>query len=334
MPAEPKFEAVACDGCGARGGKVLYRFNFGGEAANILECDRCCHAYLSPRPRLPCVADFYGENYYSFSIDPLAGANIRNAKGSLRLTVMRHHFGYRNINVSDTWPIPAAVSALFKAFVAVPHYRENGRLLDIGCGAGQKLVEFKSLGWKVRGIELSPKAAAAGQSIGLEIVTTLAEAPWPAGYFTAITFYHSLEHLPSPLTALREAYRLMDTGGELLVVVPNFGCLERKLFGERWGWLDVPVHFHHFTKATLTRIVTEAGFRIEAIGFSPIGSSAELRFFNRVPLVRTLSDKALRLFGFACAAAGSGKALIVSARKCEGAPLSDRSQLQSLPHGQ
>jgi SAM-dependent methyltransferase len=229
---------------------------------------------------------------------------------------MKHHFGYTNIDAAETLRIPQSASFLFKAFVAVPHYQEQGRLLDVGCGAGQKLLEFKSLGWDVRGIELSQQAANEGRKMGLEIATTgLSEIPWPADYFSAITFYHSLEHLPSPRLALGEAFRLMGTGGELLVVVPNFGCLERKLFGRNWGWLDVPVHFYHFTKATLNRIISEAGFRIETVGFSPFGGSANASFLDRSPITRGLSDKAVRLFGVACAAAGSGKALIVSARK-------------------
>ena len=189
-------------------------------------------------------------------------------------------------------------------------------MLDIGCGAGQKLLEFRSLGWDVRGVELSQQAADQGRKMGLEIVTAaLSEVPWPEGSFSAITFYHSLEHLPSPRLALREAFRLMAAGGELLVAVPNFGCLERRLFGRDWGWLDVPVHFYHFTKASLTRIISEAGFKVDSVGFSPSGCSASLPFFNRLPVARRLSDKAIRLFGVASALAGDGKALIVSARK-------------------
>ena len=228
---------------------------------------------------------------------------------------MKHHFGYKNIDANDTWRIPPALSALFKAFVAVPQYQEKGRLLDVGCGAGQKLLEFKSLGWDVRGVELSQQAADEGRKIGLEIATgTLSGVPWQADHFSAITFYHSLEHLPSPRLALGEAFRLMDTGGELLVVVPNFGCLERKLFGRNWGGWMFRLTFH-FTKATLSRIISEAGFVIKTVGFSPAGCSASLSFFNRSPIARGLSDKAVRLFGVACAVAGSGKALIVSARK-------------------
>jgi len=323
-----KFETVACDACGSPNSKLLYRFYFNREAANIVECDSCSHVYLSPRPRPTCIADFYGKDYYSFFVDPMDDTNPKNSKDKLRRTIMKNHFGYSKIDVTETWPIPSAISRLLKPFVAVPYFRENGRLLDVGCGAGQKMVEFKSLGWGVCGVELSSEAADAGRNLGLEVVTTpLTEAPWPEAHFTAITFYHSLEHMPSPREALRDAFRLMAPGGELLVAVPNFGCLERKLFGKNWDWLDVPVHFHHFTKATLTRMIAATGFRIETVGFSPFGSSARLPFFDRLPLARPLADKAVRLFGIVCALTASGKALIVCARKSGASPMNSGSRL-------
>ena|SRR6516162_120884 len=317
MSNSERLEDIACDICGSAQQTVIYKYSVNGDSINIVECKYCGCTYLCPRPKTHYLPEFYGENYYSFRCDDENNnLSSRGTKDTLRRTVMKHHFGYANIAAADTLRIPPAVSILFKGFVAVPRYQQNGRLLDVGCGAGQKLQEFKSLGWDVRGVELSQQAADEGRKMGLEIAAgSLYEAGWPAEYFTAITFYHSLEHLPSPRLALREAYRLMNHGGELLVVVPNFGCLERKLFGRNWGWLDVPVHLYHFTEATLTRIISEAGFKIDTLGFSPGGCAASLSVFNGSKVARKVFENSVRLFGVACAVAGSGKALIVSARK-------------------
>lgn len=308
-----RLEEVCCGSCGSSDRTVLYNYVLNGDNLNIVTCVQCGFSYLCPRPNMHYLPHFYHDNYYSFTVQN--GMDL-SAKDALRRTVMKHHFGYCDINAAETLRLPVASTRLFKSFVAVPRYRRDGRLLDVGCGAGQKLLEFKSLGWDVHGVELSERAAAEGRKMGLDIATAdLSEVPWPAASFSAITFYHSLEHLPSPQLALRGAFRLMRRGGELLVVVPNFGCIERKLFGRNWHWLDVPVHFYHFTRATLTRIISEAGFSIETVGFSSAGCSATLPVCNRSPVVQRLADKAIRLFGVACAAAGNGKALIVSARK-------------------
>lgn len=311
-----RLEEVPCDACGSHEREILYRYDIGEEQANIAQCRNCKFVYLCPRPQSAHLLDFYGNDYYSFGLADTDDSDRRELKYKLRRTVLKHHFGYCDIDDAETLRMPHAVSGLFRNFVAVPRYRRSGRVLDVGCGAGQKLLEFKSLGWDVRGLELSAAAAAAGREHGLEILTTtLSEAPWPAEFFSAITFYHSLEHFSSPHLVLRAASRLLVRGGEILIVVPNFGCLERKLFGKDWSWMQVPLHFCHFTETTLTRIISESGLSVETVGFSSAGQSATIPFFNRFSFSRRLSKQALDVFGIISAVTGSGKALIVSARK-------------------
>jgi len=316
MTYSDRFEQVDCGLCGSSLNTTIYRYCLGQDVLNIVKCRNCGCIYLTPRPRSDKIGEFYQDDYYSFKIDTGNADEQISAKDAFRYTVMKHHFGYAKIDSSKELPIPPRLSALFRSFVAVPHYREAGRLLDVGCGAGQKLLEFRALGWDVRGAELSEQAVAAARKMGLDVARTdVAHSPWPAESFSAVTFYHSLEHLPSPRLALRESFRLLEPGGELLVAVPNFGCLERKLFGRNWNWLEVPRHFYHFTRASLTRVVAETGFKVEWVGFSPFGGSAGPLFPNTWPKARMISDKMIRAFATGCAMAGSGKALIVSARK-------------------
>ena len=42
-------------------------------------------------------------------------------------------------------------------------WRPGGRLLEIGCGNGDRLDLFQELGWKVAGIEPDPSAALLAQ---------------------------------------------------------------------------------------------------------------------------------------------------------------------------
>jgi ubiquinone/menaquinone biosynthesis C-methylase UbiE len=85
----------------------------------------------------------------------------------------------------------------------------------------------------------------------------------PEESYDALTMWHALEHVPSPMATLRCAWKLLRPGGRLLVALPRFDCLQRDWFGSCWFPLDLPRHLTHFTKATLHRHLETAGFQIE-----------------------------------------------------------------------
>jgi len=39
--------------------------------------------------------------------------------------------------------MPRSLSGLFGAVLAMPRFRRGGRLLYVGCGAGEKLIDFR-----------------------------------------------------------------------------------------------------------------------------------------------------------------------------------------------
>ena len=136
------------------------------------------------------------------------------------------------------------------------------RLLDVGCGRGELASWFSQRGWSVAGVEPSREACAQAAAVGIEAhCGTLDDAPWPVAAFDAITFNHSLEHIPDPEAALRQARELLAPGGLIVVSVPNFGCWQRRLFGSRWFHLDLPRHLQHFDRDSLAAMLQRAGLR-------------------------------------------------------------------------
>jgi SAM-dependent methyltransferase len=147
-----------------------------------------------------------------------------------------------------------------------------GRVLDVGCGRGVLLQEFRRRGWEVQGTELSESAASyARQTLTIPVeIGDLETIGFPPNYFDAITLWHVLEHVADPRALLAEIRRILKPDGVLLVAVPNFGSLEARVSKDKWFHLDVPRHVTHFSATTLERALNENGFDLRhTSGFAP-----------------------------------------------------------------
>ena len=87
------------------------------------------------------------------------------------------------------------------------------------------------------------------------------------GAWSAVIFWHSLEHLRLPVQALRHAAALIVPGGVLVVAVPNAASLQARLFGDRWLALDLPRHLVHLTPPALLTQVGDLGFQVERVSY-------------------------------------------------------------------
>lgn len=140
----------------------------------------------------------------------------------------------------------------------------RGEILDVGCGRGFLLSYMASMGFSARGVELSDAAAwHAREKLGLDVQTGdfLKTSHRPAS-FTAVVFWHTLEHFPRPEECLARAGELLRPGGLLAVAVPNSDSLQARLFGRHWFHLDVPRHYWHFTTPALAKLLARRGFRV------------------------------------------------------------------------
>jgi SAM-dependent methyltransferase len=139
--------------------------------------------------------------------------------------------------------------------------RSQSRLLDLGCGAGEFLQCMHQLGWNAIGLDTAEAAIETALQHGLPArFGTLPQPGWGSASFDVITMWQSLEHVHDPLAALRDAHRLLDAQGRLLVSVPNLESLSSRWFGSNWYGLDVPRHLTHFTSETLRGMLQRAGF--------------------------------------------------------------------------
>jgi SAM-dependent methyltransferase len=242
----------------------------------VVSCDGCGLLYLNPRPTDQEIHAYYPSQYYSLggtvhrkAIDRVMKRFSKRLKKGIREEFYGYpassHAPFRSL-LRRILLYPEYLHLKFAGRESIP-FRGAGRILDVGCGSGKMLVDLREQGWGVYGVDFSPVAVdyAKGQH-GLDVrLGDLFQAGYQDGFFDVVMFNHSLEHIYNPLETLQEANRIMKPGGLLLISIPNAGGLEAKMFGKWWVQWDTPRHLYHFTKATMRRLVTNAGFRLGGI---------------------------------------------------------------------
>lgn len=144
-----------------------------------------------------------------------------------------------------------------------------GRVLEVGCGNGHRLVRLRALGWEVAGQEVDPIAAEIARRAGIPVYgAPLHEIHLDESTFDAVLLIHVLEHVHNPVGLLRTCHGILRPGGELVVVTPNSSSYGHAKFGRAWSGLDPPRHLFLMSEKTLREIARRAGFTSIEIGTS------------------------------------------------------------------
>jgi SAM-dependent methyltransferase len=152
-------------------------------------------------------------------------------------------------------PLPSGV----EAFAAeAPHVRRpiaeavldfasglpaGSRVLDVGAGEAPYRAlfghcEYLTVDWVGSMYETSPDITATAEGI-----------PVDDANFDAVVLTEVLEHVPDPVAALREQWRILKPGGRILVTVPFV-----------WHLHELPNDYARYAPAALERFAAEAGF--------------------------------------------------------------------------
>jgi SAM-dependent methyltransferase len=142
--------------------------------------------------------------------------------------------------------------------------QDQGKLLDVGCGDGERVEWYRQRGFDAHGIETSARAVEHATSRGLNVREgTLTAVHYADEAFDVVVMAHVLEHTHSPRMYLQEAFRILKPGGTLAVAVPNIDSQSAKAFGASWQLLMPPLHLFHFSVETLSQFLVDTGFEIE-----------------------------------------------------------------------
>ena len=206
----------------------------------IVECKRCRLIRLHPAPSARELRDYYPKSYW---FEPAPNA-------ADRLTELYREFVLRD-------HVPFVWKALEKA-------GPRGPLLDVGCGGGLFLRLMAARGVAVAGLDFSIDAAVcAWRANGVPATCgSLSHAPFGSGTFACITMFHVLEHLYDPGSHVVAARDLLRPEGRLVAQVPNAGCWQFLLLGEKWNGLDAPRHLFDFRDTDLEILLDQCGLEV------------------------------------------------------------------------
>jgi 2-polyprenyl-3-methyl-5-hydroxy-6-metoxy-1,4-benzoquinol methylase len=136
-------------------------------------------------------------------------------------------------------------------------------LLDIGAAAGLLVKLARDQGLDAQGVEPSRDlVAAAARLHDVELIQgTVPHERLRGVRFDIVFLADVIEHVPDPVTLLRDARDLVAPGGVLVVVTPDVGSLARRFLGKRW-WHFRLAHVGYFDASSLAEACARAGLSV------------------------------------------------------------------------
>jgi len=141
------------------------------------------------------------------------------------------------------------------------------KLLDFGCGIGNLLLQARLQGFEIYGVEANRAAIDYVRSNHLfPIFSTMDKLAGEVGsaFFDVVVVRHALEHVSNPTRVLKGLHKLLRTDGLIVVIVPCFNLLTRRLLPNTmrlFSWkLIFKGHQFYYTQETLREYLRRLGF--------------------------------------------------------------------------
>ena len=242
--------STACIFCGTAPGKPFWEENgFTG-----IKCQNCGLIYISPPPRQDEVESIYRYDHADTSArEHIAGEYMKRLEARFKI-------------------------GLIKRICA------NGKLLEIGSGAGFFLDEAKRAGYDIIGIEPNPALAEHISKIHkINIVSgTLQRDTFSPGSFDIVYHCDVLSHLPDPIEQFRIMASLLKDNRMMVFETGNFGHIA-KYWLKFVGKLQYPDHLFLYSKKSIVNLCKESGFEI--VFRKSYGIAAQLILLRLVKLI-------------------------------------------------
>lgn len=230
-PDNDFLEKTACPACGETAARVHGRLG----PTNLKQCRACGIRYVSPR-----LAE---------SVRDEMVRRTPSGMDSPRNLMLRHIMAERLQNMQREMYSLEGVS------------RNAASLLEVGSAWGHFLQLCRPHFGEVDGIELSKEQAMfARERFDLEVSRIdIFREPWDRHHHVIVA-WELLDHIAYPTRFLSWAHDHLLPGGQLILSVPNFDSLYRRILGSRWFHFDPARHLTYYTAGVLRDLLHKAGF--------------------------------------------------------------------------
>ena len=168
----------------------------------------------------------------------------------------------------------------------IQKYCKHGRLMDVGTGPGDFLVQAKKRGYEAFGVEISSTGVKRARnknkfqiyhwSITNDIPDKLLNV------FDVITAWDIIGHVDNPIKAIRNMHRMLRSHGMLFLSLPNPGSVDARILKKEWYIFYPERIFFYFSREGIKIVLNKNGFKVLEI-LTP-GVPSYIFPFNYLPL--------------------------------------------------
>lgn len=224
----------------------------GSRTCRVACCEACGFTFLSPRLDQAGYNQYYAADYYEEMSGGQLAAIVAKNEGVMR-------------RVLDE---------------IAPHvaFRPDMKVIDVGCGYGELLSEFrKRHGGDVVGVELSAEAARfAREHYGLTVLEEDVNERISAGdQYDLVFLIATLEHVLDGAALLATLRAMLAPGGRLVVLVPDLDAIQPIVRTDNASRVFKVVHTYYFTRKTLPALAARSGLATLSVRSGPFSSAGQ-----------------------------------------------------------
>ncbi len=228
---------------------------------SYLTCDSCLIFWLGNCPSESEMLGYYS-NYYTSTVKV---ESFKKKTGDVFKVILRKLECFLlNCKLNQFVASILKWNTKLKLTYMGTFLKSPGKLLDIGSGNGDFLIESKCRGWAVCGVEPSEASRdfSADRS-GVKIYSDLSEVEH--NDFDVVTMNNVIEHVHYPAETLEQINRVLSDKGILIIRTPNLLSFGHRWFGHWWRGLESPRHINIFSEKSLSKLLSMSGFNVVEI---------------------------------------------------------------------